>query len=225
MFAKAASWDFPMDISLETCRRGKSFSVVTARLEQGGRLCSVAQFLLDSGAPDEFRLVAAMPAVPGPHDSTPLDMGVTGRELRVVGNAYSRRGSEEPDNPEISVWLRFRQDPAEVCLRQALIAQATTHWLGAAAMRALPGWDLAGAHTKFSGAPMSVALAFHDDADVSDWLLYSNIATYGGRGLTFGEARVFTRDGRLAASFCVQGMMRSFARDPASLGIAARHAI
>lgn len=218
IFAKAASWDFPTEIGIEIHRRGKAFSVAGSRITQNGQLCSVAQILLDSGAPDEFRLVAGMPAVPGPQDCTPLDMGVTGRQLRVVDDAYQHQFSEAAA-PEISVWVRFRDDPGELCLRQALIAQATTHWLGAAAMRGIPGWDLSDAHKTFSGAPMALSLSFHDEADLTDWLLYSNVATYGGRGLTYGEGRIYGSDGRLVASFNVQGMMRSFAQDPTSAGI------
>jgi len=221
-FAKAASWDFPTEVGIEIHRQGKAFSVAGARIMQNGRLCSIAQLLLDSGAPDEFRLVAGMPAVPGPEDCTPLDMGVSGRQLRVLGDAYQHRLSEA-GLPEISVWVRFRDDPGEICLRQALIAQATTHWLGAAAMRAIPGWDLSDAHKTFSGAPMALSVSFHDEVDLTDWLLYSNLATYGGRGLTYGEGRVYARNGRLAASFNVQGMMRSFAQDPASAGIKPSH--
>ena len=35
--------------------------------------------------------------------------------------------------------------------------------------------------------PMSVAIAFHDDAPLDQWLLYANRATWSGRGLCHGR--------------------------------------
>ena len=37
------------------------------------------------------------------------------------------------------------------------------------------------------------SIAFHDEVDVTEWLLYANPAIYAGRGLAQGEGRVFTR--------------------------------
>ena len=39
-----------------------------------------------------------------------------------------------------------------------------------------------------------------------------------GRGLVQGDGLVFTQDGRLAASYTIQAMVREFARDPAAMG-------
>lgn len=72
---------------------------------------------------------------------------------------------------------------------------------------------------------MKLDIAFHDEADVTDWLLYSNRAFWAGRGLVQGEGRVFTRTGVLAASYVVQAMVRDFDRDPASMGHDSRTAM
>jgi acyl-CoA thioesterase II len=218
LFPKAASWDRPLEIDVDVLRPGRTFSTVEARIQQDGQLRSVALLLLDRGASDAFGVRAEMPTVAGPEESDPCDMGVTGRELRVVGEAWD----PDPDHlgpPEISVWVRFRDDPGDVCLHQALMAQSTTHWAGAAAMRPVPGVGLAGAHITFSGGPMSVAISFHDEANVTDWLLYTNVATYADRGLTYGEGRIFAQDGTLVGSFAVQGMMRGFSDNPDNLGV------
>lgn len=218
VFAKAASWNRPLDIELEVLRPGKTFSTVEARIHQDEQVRSIALLLMDRGAPDSFGVQVEMPAVAGPEDAEPVDMGVTGRDLRVVDGAWD----PDPDHigpPEISVWVRFAEDPGDVCLHQALMAQSTTHWLGAAAMRPIPGVGLAGAHITFSGGPMSVAMSFHDEANVTDWLLYTNVATYANRGLTYGEGRIFSREGTLVGSFGVQGMMRGFPDDPSDMGV------
>jgi acyl-CoA thioesterase len=165
-----------------------------------------------------------MPSVPGPYDAEPLDMRVTGRDLRIVDGAYS----PDPDRvgpPEIFAWVRFRDAPAEPYLHTALMAQSTTHWTIAAAMRPHPGFGEADAHVTLSTGIMSIAIAFHDDVDVTEWLLYANPAIYAGRGLAQGAGRVFTEDGRLVASYSVQAMIRGFARDPSALGLDATNAM
>jgi uncharacterized protein (DUF427 family)/acyl-CoA thioesterase len=209
VFSKAASWEQPLDVSVDVLRPGRTFSTVSVRFDQDGQFRSAALLLLDRGAPDAFGVRAEMPEVPGPEDADPVQMSVTGRQLRAVGNAYVA----DPDDigaPEISIWCRFRDEPGEECLRQALMAQSTTHWMGAAAMRPIPGVGLAGAHIAFSGGPLAVSMTFHDEAEVTDWLLYTNVATYADRGLTYGEGRIFASDGRLVGSFSVPGMMRGF---------------
>jgi acyl-CoA thioesterase len=74
------------------------------------------------------------------------------------------------------------------------------------------------AHRTLSTGVMAINVAFHDPVDVSEWLLYSTRAIWSGRGLAQGDGRVFTRDGRLVASFTTQVMIRAFERDPAAIG-------
>ena len=81
-----------------------------------------------------------------------------------------------------------------------------------------PGVSEAQAHVTLSTGIMSTSIAFHDDVDVSEWLLYANPAIYAGRGLVQGEGRVFTRSGRLVASYTVQAMVRQFQTAPGAMG-------
>ena len=115
-FPKAASFDDPIDLVVEPLRQGRTFSSVAVRAEQNGALVSPSLFLMDSGAPDTIRDAAPMPDVPGPYDSEPYDMWVTGRDLRIVDGAYS----PDPDRvgpPVIYAWMRFRDNPEEPYLR------------------------------------------------------------------------------------------------------------
>ena len=41
---------------------------------------------------------------------------------------------------------------------------------------------------------------------------------HAGRGLAQGEGRVFTRDGRLVATYTVQAMIRDFVQRPDAIG-------
>jgi acyl-CoA thioesterase II len=217
IFSKAAAFDAPLDISLDVLRRGRTFSTVEVRVAQADQLRAAGLLLLDAGAPDVFRAQAEMPDVPGPGEAVPFDMRVTGRDLRIVDGAYD----PDPDRvgpPQIYAWMRFRDAPDEPYLHSALMAQSTTHWTIAAAMRPHEGFGEADAHVTLSTGIMSISMAFHDDVDVTQWLLYANPATHAGRGLAQGEGRVFTEDGRHVASYSVQSMIRRFDKTPEAMG-------
>ncbi len=223
-FAKAASFDRPIDLAVERLRAGRTFSTVAVRAEQDGVLCSPGLVLMDAGAPDTIRSGETMPDIPGPDEAEPYDMRVTGREVRIVDGAYSA----DPDRdgpPVIYAWVRFRDLPAAQYLQSALVAQATTHWTIAAAMRPHHGFGEAEAHRTLSTGVMAATIAFHDPAPVTEWFLYANPAIWSGRGLAQGEGKVFSQDGRLMASYAVQAMIRGFTRTPADLGLDATNAM
>ncbi len=217
-FPKAASFDQPVELAVEPLRLGRTFSTLSVRGEQGGALVSPALVLMGTDVDEDvIRDTVAMPEVAGPEECEPHDMRVIGRAVRVVDGAYS----PDPDRigpPELNVWLRFRDNPVHLHVRNALLAQASTHWTIAAAMRPHQGMGEAEAHVSLSTGPMSVAIAFHDDAPLDQWLLYANRATWSGRGLCHGEGRVFSRDGRLLASYSVQAMIRRFHSDTEEAG-------
>jgi acyl-CoA thioesterase len=216
-FAKAASFDQPVAVTTELLRGGRSFSTVQVRIDQDGTFRSGGTFLLGEDAGDSVRGSASMPEVVGPEQAVFLDMGVEGRELRIIDAAYD----PDPDRigpPEIYAWCRFRDDPGPQYMHAALLAQSTTHWTIAAAMRPHSGFGELGAHRTLSTGVMSCAIAFHEEVDVRDWLLYSNPAIYAGRGLANGEGRVYTRDGRLVASYSCEVMVRVFAHSPEEMG-------
>jgi uncharacterized protein (DUF427 family)/acyl-CoA thioesterase len=216
IFSRAARFDEPHEVVVEELRRGRGFSTLATRTLQAGKLCSAGLFLLDAGAPDTIRGSVAPPDVPPPEACPPLDLGVTGRELRTVGDAYRRQ--QEVGPAELFTWTRFREAPAHAHLHAALLAQSTTHWTIAAAMRPHEGVSEAQAHVTLSTGILATTIAFHDEVDVGDWLLYANPAIWAGRGLAQGEGRVFRRDGRLVASYTVQAMIREFRTPPGSLG-------
>ncbi|GAB3014698.1 DUF427 domain-containing protein [Mycobacterium bourgelatii] len=225
IFNKAAAFDASVDLTVDVLRRGRSFSSAEVRISQHGKLRSAAIVLADSGARDVIRDTEGMPDVPGPETAVAFPgFGMTGREIRVVDAAYD----PDPDRigpPVINVWVRFREAPRERSLQSALLAQSTTHWIIAAGMRPHPGFGEARAHITLSTGIMKADIAFHDDVDIADWLLYTNHAFWAGRGLVQGDGRVFTRDGRLAASYTVQAMVRDFAADPAAIGHDSRTAM
>lgn len=217
-FIKAASFTAPVEVDVDVLRRGRTFSTAEVRITQHGVLRSAGILLADSGAEDVIRHAAPMPEVPGPDAAVPFaGFGMTGREIRVVNGAYDPN-PERVDPPFIHAWVRFRDAPGEAHLNRALLAQSTTHWTIAAGMLPHKGFGETDAHRTLSTGIMKATIAFHDDVDVSDWLLYSNHAFWSGRGLVQGDGRVYTRDGRLAASYTVQAMVRGFNRSPQEMG-------
>jgi uncharacterized protein (DUF427 family)/acyl-CoA thioesterase len=206
-FPKAAQFDAPLDVAVDVVREGRTFSTAEVRISQAGSLRSIGLLLLDAGATDVIAGQVAMPDVAGPDDAAHIGMLVRGREMRVVDAAYGG----DPDDigpPEIYTWVRFRDAPVEQYLHQGLLAQSTAHWMILAAMRPHPGVSQAQAHVTLSTGPMGVSIAFHDEVDVTEWLLYENRAVHAGRGLAHGEGHVFARDGRLVATYTVHAMLR-----------------
>jgi acyl-CoA thioesterase len=114
--------------------------------------------------------------------------------------------------------VRFADAPEQPYLHSALLAQSTTHWTIAAGMLPHRGFGEADAHRSLSTGIMKATVAFHEQVEVTDWLLYANRAFWSGRGLVQGDGHVYTREGKLAASYTIQAMVRGFERDPASMG-------
>jgi uncharacterized protein (DUF427 family)/acyl-CoA thioesterase len=225
IFTKAAAFDAPVELNVDVLRKGKTFSSAEVRVSQHGVLRSAGIVLADSGADDVMRDAERMPDVPGPDAAVAFPgFSMTGRDIRVVDAAYDS-DPERVGPPAINVWVRFRDAPRETYLQAALLAQSTTHWIIAAGMLPHRGLGEARAHVTLSTGIMKATIAFHDDADITDWLLYTNHAFWSGRGLVQGDGRVFTREGRLAASYTIQAMVRDFAADPAAMGHDSRTAM
>ena len=218
IFCKSASFKEPVDITVNVVRPGRTFSTVEVRIEQLGSLRSTGLVLMDAGAADVIGHARKMPDVVGPDKAVPyVDFGVSGRDLRVINAAYDHDPSRIGP-PEIYVWARFRDAPAEPYMHAALLAQSATHWTIAAAMLPHLGFGEADAHVTLSTGIMQATVNFHDDIDVTDWLLYANEAIWSGKGLAQGQGQVFTQDGGLVASYSIQAMIRDFQKEPATMG-------
>lgn len=207
----------PVPVELEEISNGKSFSTYAYRAVQNGRVCGLGTLLLDVTAPDLIRHVAPAPEIGRPSDATPYDMAVTGREIRVVDDAYTFDPEAPVGPPVLDVWVRMDGvgggEDRDRALHAGLLAQFTGHMSIATALRPHAGIGQAQAHASISTAINAITVSLHDDVDISDWLLYRHRSTFAGDGMTHSECRVYRADGALVASFTVEAMVRGFA-DP-----------
>jgi acyl-CoA thioesterase-2 len=207
IFNRAASVASELEVAVQVLHGGRTFTSASIEVRQDGRLCAPGLALLDDGAPDLIRHGVPMPDVPGPAEAVPYDMGVTGRDLRIVDDAYSG----DPDRngpPEIHAWVRFREVPEAQYMHQALVAHCSGLFQIAAAMRPHPGYGQDLAHRTLSTANMAIHIVFHEEIRATDWLLVSSASTHAAKGVTFGTGLVFDQQGAHLASFSVQGMVR-----------------
>jgi acyl-CoA thioesterase-2 len=217
VFVKSASFDVPLRLEVDTRHRGSMLSLFDVKVDQADALRASALVMTDAGADDLIRHGSVMPDVPGPSDCPRLDMGVLGRDIRVVDGAYSMQDAPTGP-PELFVWTRFASAPQSEALHQALLAQPTTHYSIGAALRPHEGVSEADAHRTISTGPVSATIAFHDEVDVTDWMLTETRAIWAGRGSVQSFVRVFSADGRLVASKTVQAIVRNFDRTPKQMG-------
>jgi len=211
VFPRPADARAPYAIELDPISSGRTFAALGARAVQGDRVCAAGTVLLDVTAPDVIRHAEPAPSGPRPYGATPYDMAVTGRDLRIVDDAYTGDPDAPVGPPELDVWVRFRDLPADPPLHAGLAAQLTGHFSIAAALRPHPGVGQDQAHVTLSTAINAIAISFHADVRADRWLLYHHRATVAADGMVHAECRVHDEDGPLVASFTVDAMVRGFA--------------
>ncbi len=210
MFLRVADVARPLRFELEELAGGRTFTGLAARAYQGTRCCAAGELLLAEAAPDVVRHAVPMPSVAGPYESEPLDMGVTGRDLRVVDGAYDDDPDAAVGPPVLDAWVRFREVPNDPALHAALLTQFTGHMPIAAALRPHRGLGQLQAHHSLSTAINAIGISFHADVQADRWMLYHHHSTFAGDGMTHAQCSVHTEDGALVASFSVDAMVRTF---------------
>jgi acyl-CoA thioesterase len=209
-FPRAADARQPLAVELDDVHAGRTFSTFAARVMQNGRVCATGTLLLDATAPDVMRHAAAPPpGVAGPDASEPVDMAMTGREIRVVGGVYTGDPGAAVGPPALDVWVRFDTVPNDPAIHSGLLAQFTGHMAIAAAMRPHAGIGQDQAHRSLSTAINAIAISFHAEIRADAWMLYHHESTFAGDGMTHTVCRVHAHDGALLASFAVDAMVRA----------------
>jgi acyl-CoA thioesterase len=211
VFVRSATTEEPLQLDLDELSSGRTFSSYAVDVRQGERRCAHGTLLLDVTAPDVIRHAEPPPDVPGPDDSEPLDMGVTGRDIRIVDGAYTGDPEAPVGPPILDAWVRCREVPADPALHAGLLAQFTGHLSIATALRPHAGIGQDQAHRTLSTAINAISISFHEDVHADRWMLYRHLATVAAGGMVHSECRVHDEDGALVASFTVDAMVRGFA--------------
>jgi acyl-CoA thioesterase len=216
-FTRPASTGAPVGLALDVLADGRSFTTLGVQVSQDDRLCVAGSMLLGVAAPAIVTHDVEPPAVPGPDGCPPYDMGVTGRDLRIVDDAYTGDPDAPVGPPVLDAWVRF--DPGVLAddppLHAGLLAQFTGHLSIAAALRPHAGIGQAAAHRTLSMAVNAISIAFHHEVRADRWMLYHHHSTSASNGMTHAEGRVHDDVGSLVASFTVDAMVRPFA-DPSA---------
>ena len=211
LFVRAADVTAPLQLELDELTNGRTFAGLAVEVRQGDRRCAGGVLLLDAGAPDVVRHAVESPPVPGPYESEPLDMSVTGRDIRVVDGAYTDNPDAPVAPPVIDAWVRFRDVPDDPPIHVGLLAQFTGHMAIATALRPHAGIGQRAAHRSLSTAVNAIGLSLHADVRADRWMRYHHHSTFTGDGMTHAECRVLDEAGSLLASFTVDAMVRGFA--------------
>jgi acyl-CoA thioesterase len=200
----------PMTFTLEVLSAGRTFDGLAVDVLQGGRRCGSGTILMGAISPDVVTHAVAGPTVAGPYESVPFDMGVTGRDLRVVDAAYTSDPDAPVGPPVVDAWVRFREVPDDPAIHAGLLAQFAGHMPIAAALRPHKGIGQSQAHRTLSMGINAISLALHQEIRADQWMLYHHHSTSATGGMTHAECRVHAEDGSLLASFTVDGMVRPF---------------
>jgi len=204
-FSRAALWDAPLRFEVEVAHQGRTFSTTNVAVIQNGKRMSSVTVLLGADAPDLVRQQAEMPDVPAPEACAPRDQSVSGRDVRI---AVGDPSSGEVGPPELHLWLRLQKAPEDAAIRQAMLMELMGGYTLGAAARPHKDVDIRQAHVTLSTGVLALNANLYEDADLSDWLLYTNTAIYTGHGLAQVDGRVFERSGRLVASSTATCMLR-----------------
>jgi acyl-CoA thioesterase-2 len=210
LFLRGADAGRPLRFELSELSAGRTFTALGVDVLQEGRRCAAGSLLLDVTAPEVLRHAAAPPDVPGPSACVPLDMGVTGRDIRVLDGAYTNDPAAPAGPPTIDCWVRFHELPDDPPLHAGLLAQFTGHMPIATALRPHEGIGQSAAHRTLSMGVNAINLSFHHAIRADEWMLYHHESTFAGDGMTHAACRVHAEGGELLASFSVEAMVRPF---------------
>jgi acyl-CoA thioesterase len=212
VFIRAADALEPLHFSVEELSSGHTFTSLAVKASQADRVCGLGTFLLDVTAPDVIAHQVRAPRVGSPDAAEPYDMGVSGREVRVVDGAYTDDPRAPLGPPVLDAWVRFTDVPPDPVLHAALLAQFTGHMSIAAALRPHAGIGQASAHHTLSTAINAIAISIHRDVAADQWMLYHQHSTSAAGGMTHSECRIHDESGALLASFTVDAMVRATTR-------------
>ena len=204
VFARGGSHAVEVEIDVDPMHEGRAFASRTVTMCQGDRLITRSIVLLSADEPDVVAHADPAPAGQPPSEATSHHDGL---ELAVMDDVDIM----DPDlvgPPDLDVWVRVPDAPADQVTNRALLAYITDGFLIGTAMRPHAGLGQALAHVTIDTSVVSHTLTFHRDVAIGDWLLLSHHSDHVGGGRCHGRAQVFDPDGQMVASYVQDGLLR-----------------
>jgi acyl-CoA thioesterase II len=213
IFARAGDYTQPIRYLVERMHDGRTLGSDTVTFSQNEKIMSRGLILWSTDEPDLMRHVESveMPQVPDPEDVNDNAVGLVfpGAKARIVDD-IDVWSADQPVGPaQQNIWTRFDSTYSTV-VNQAILSWATDGWLIGTAM--LPHADVYQyqAHRTISTGVVSHTLNFHERFEADEWLLLANESVWAGRGRTHGRCNIWTRDGRLVATYTQDNLVRRF---------------
>jgi acyl-CoA thioesterase len=211
IFTRPVSSSGTYDFELDPVAEGRTFTGLQVKVTQGGRVCAAGTLLLDVTAPALVSHADPQPPASGPDEAAPYDMSVTGRDLRIVDDAYTGDPDAALGPPVLDTWVRFRDVPADPPIHAGLMCQFMGHMPIAASLRPHAGIGQDQAHRSISTAINAITVSLHAEVHADAWMRYHHRSTFAGDGMSHSVCSVHDQGGRPLASFTVEAMVRGFA--------------
>jgi acyl-CoA thioesterase II len=208
VFARGASPETPLDITVDRMHSGRSVASSTVTISQGDTLVTRSLVLLSADEPDVIRHADARCSEAGPEDVTGSVRGEGAWEILIVDDV-DLNNPELVGPAELDAWVRFVGAPDDPATDQALVAYSTDGFLIGTAMRPHAGIGQAQAHRTLSTGVLSHTLTYHERCPAAEWHLLQQRSSFAGHGRSYGQGDIFRRDGQLAASFVQDAMIRA----------------
>ena len=213
IFARPGTYTKPLVYEVDPMHSGRTFASDTVTAWQGDRLISRGLLLMNVDEPDLIRhKTVEMPNVPGPEDpSGRHDSRVFPGAEGIICHGVDTRSEEQPPGPpELFVWTRYSRSFDSPVVNQAILSWATDGFMIGTSMRPHPGMTEGMAHRRISTGPVSHTVNFHERFSASEWLLMAGESIWASRGRAHGRCNIFAQDGRLAATYTQDCMIRGF---------------
>jgi acyl-CoA thioesterase II len=194
----------PVDIEVRALQQGRRAEAFHVAMTQGGRAIVQAIVRTAAEGPGLEHLSVQMPVVPPPSalksfvdnfpDAPEGPRFWTNFDSRII---YPERVfATEPTVPELMEWHSFApratfDDPFDDACRYVVLLD-TFAWPAAG--------NLQGEPREFQGVNVDVTAWFHDPVPDEKWLLCDYRSEVGKAGLVWSGGRVWSPDGRLAAT-------------------------
>jgi acyl-CoA thioesterase len=214
IFARAGDYTQPIRYEVERIHDGRTIGSDTVTFTQGGQIMSRGMILWSSDEPDLIRHTEhiSMPEVgdpegPGHKPDGRVFPGARG----LIVDGIDTWSDDEPLRPALqNVWTRFDHDYSTP-VNQAILSWATDGYLIGTSMLPHEGHNEGHAHKTISTGVVAHTLNFHDRFRADEWLLMAAESIWAGRGRTHGRCNIWTRDGRLVATYTQDNLVRGFA--------------